>query len=267
MTSVSSYPRIILFGDSLTEKSFDPALRGFGAALQHHYARRADVLNRGYGGYNTRWLLPRLSTLLTPLLASQPPPALLVLLIGTNDAVPVGRVHHVPLDEFTSNLQAIVTHVRSTAPTTALLLVTPPPIDMPNLKGMFKRPAGAWEVVEKYADEVQGVGAEFDGVEVLDTWKLLLGDGNAGSGNAGAKPLGPEVLCDGLHLGVKGNQALFTGIKKSISTAWPSLAIENMPLQAPWWGDLPEARNSPDAIARRAEIEAEKARGGKDVEQ
>lgn len=35
--------------------------RGWGAQLGHHYMRRADVINRGYGRYNTRWarhLLP-----------------------------------------------------------------------------------------------------------------------------------------------------------------------------------------------------------------
>jgi hypothetical protein len=38
---------IVVFGDSLTQRSFEPA--GWGAALAHLYGRRCDVYNRGYG--------------------------------------------------------------------------------------------------------------------------------------------------------------------------------------------------------------------------
>lgn len=44
------YPKIILFGDSLTQLSFAP--HGVGSLLSEAYARKADVLNRGkYGIY------------------------------------------------------------------------------------------------------------------------------------------------------------------------------------------------------------------------
>ena len=45
-------PRIVLFGDSITEQSFGEG--GFGAALANRYRRHADVLLRGYSGYNSR---------------------------------------------------------------------------------------------------------------------------------------------------------------------------------------------------------------------
>ena len=45
--------RIVLYGDSLTQRSFEPG--GWGAALADEYSRTADVFNRGYGGYNSRW--------------------------------------------------------------------------------------------------------------------------------------------------------------------------------------------------------------------
>ncbi|XP_038904754.1 GDSL esterase/lipase At5g62930 isoform X1 [Benincasa hispida] len=48
-------PEIVLFGDSLTAQSFGSG--GWGAALADTYSRKADVLVRGYGGYNTRWAL------------------------------------------------------------------------------------------------------------------------------------------------------------------------------------------------------------------
>ncbi|VFQ95641.1 unnamed protein product [Cuscuta campestris] len=48
-------PEIVLFGDSITEQSFRSG--GWGSSLADYYSRKADILNRGYGGYNTRWAL------------------------------------------------------------------------------------------------------------------------------------------------------------------------------------------------------------------
>ncbi|CAK9137591.1 unnamed protein product [Ilex paraguariensis] len=48
-------PQILLFGDSITEQSFRSG--GWGAALADTYSRKADVVVRGYGGYNTRLAL------------------------------------------------------------------------------------------------------------------------------------------------------------------------------------------------------------------
>lgn len=46
-----SVPRVILFGDSITQMSFSEG--GFGSRLADYYQRRADVLNRGYSGCDT----------------------------------------------------------------------------------------------------------------------------------------------------------------------------------------------------------------------
>lgn len=45
--------QIVLFGDSITQRSF--SVGGWGARLSHHYMRKADVLNRGFSGYNSAW--------------------------------------------------------------------------------------------------------------------------------------------------------------------------------------------------------------------
>ena len=106
-----SFPSIILFGDSLTEQSFSPEKRGFGASLSNTYARRADVLNRGLShpentqkktkwenhhsglsGYNSEWLLPWLQQIL----AAQVSEVLLwVIWVGANDACLPDFVYHV----------------------------------------------------------------------------------------------------------------------------------------------------------------------------
>lgn len=47
-------PQIWLLGDSLTQQAAAP--EGWATALCSWYARKADVVNRGFSGYNSRWL-------------------------------------------------------------------------------------------------------------------------------------------------------------------------------------------------------------------
>jgi hypothetical protein len=51
--SLSERPKIILFGDSITQSSFD--VGGWGSRLAHWYSRKADVVCRGLSGYNSVW--------------------------------------------------------------------------------------------------------------------------------------------------------------------------------------------------------------------
>ncbi|KAK2355762.1 SGNH hydrolase-type esterase superfamily protein [Trifolium repens] len=73
----------------------------------------ADVLVRGYGGYNTRWALFLLHHLF-PLESSKPPLATTIF-FGANDAALSGRTserQHVPIPEYKLNLQKIVLHLK-----------------------------------------------------------------------------------------------------------------------------------------------------------
>jgi hypothetical protein len=64
----------------------------FGPALQHAYFRRADVINRGFGGYNTEWLLPVLERQIIPSVFNV---VLWIILIGANDAMLAPGPNHV----------------------------------------------------------------------------------------------------------------------------------------------------------------------------
>lgn len=86
-------PYWVILGDSLTQRAFEPS--GWGAAVANQYARSIDVLNRGYGGYNSRWVLRILPRILPDTLA-QEPPQLLTLWLGANDAVLPDSHRHVP---------------------------------------------------------------------------------------------------------------------------------------------------------------------------
>jgi isoamyl acetate esterase len=69
---------------SLMQRCYDPEMPGFGPALQHGYLRRTDVVNRGFGGYNTEWLLPVLQQQIIPSVFNV---VLWIILIGANDAM------------------------------------------------------------------------------------------------------------------------------------------------------------------------------------
>lgn len=80
-------PQFVTFGDSITQRGFAP---GWTGALADAYQRRADVVNRGYSGYNTRWALQLLDRVFPPpepaAAAAAPPPRLVTIFFGANDA-------------------------------------------------------------------------------------------------------------------------------------------------------------------------------------
>jgi isoamyl acetate esterase len=52
-----------------------------------------DVINRGFGGYNTEWLLPVLQQQIIPSVFNV---VLWIILIGANDAMLAPGLNHVP---------------------------------------------------------------------------------------------------------------------------------------------------------------------------
>jgi lysophospholipase L1-like esterase len=114
-------PSIILFGDSITQQGFSggstAASPGWLSLLSNAYARRADILNRGYSGYNTRHALDILSSVFGPDCNAGDADNVLMVTVffGANDASLLGdRDHcqHVPIDEYESNLRMIVKSIR-----------------------------------------------------------------------------------------------------------------------------------------------------------
>jgi hypothetical protein len=115
---------LILFGDSITQASFTEC--GFGAHLSNLYARRLDVLNRGFSGYNTRWA----KHYLPDIFPTTTKAALIMVFFGANDAslVTENPRQHVPVDEYGDNLRDICHYVQHMCGH-RLLLVTNPPVD------------------------------------------------------------------------------------------------------------------------------------------
>lgn len=104
--------KFVLFGDSITQYSFDQA--GWGASLAHTWQRHADVVLRGFSGYNTRFALCLLRQ--TGVLRDFRGARLCTVFFGANDAADGAlSIQHVPLDEYERNLVAIVRLIQEAA--------------------------------------------------------------------------------------------------------------------------------------------------------
>ncbi|KAK8955320.1 GDSL esterase/lipase [Platanthera guangdongensis] len=225
-------PKVVLFGDSITRESFSKG--GWGAALAHHFSRTADVVLRGYNGYNTRWALKGANRAMHGTCADGEHPLVLTVFFGANDASLPDRssgFQHVPLDEYQSNLRSIISFFKERWPTTKFLLITPPPIDEDgrrrnpfggNLSGLSERTntcTGA------YARACIAVATEYN-IPVIDIWsKMQQFSGWEKS-----------FLCDGLHFTASGNGILFEEVVAKFKEM--GVSIDNLPIDLPLFDKL-----------------------------
>ena len=127
--SVPTRKTILLLGDSLTQLGWD----GWAGHVASRYQRRADVLNRGMSGYNTRWFLEYAAT--SSLWTSSSIPrdnvALVTIFFGANDAsdAVLNPRHHVPVPEYQENLLQLIGLCRENfGKDVPIVVMTPPPV-------------------------------------------------------------------------------------------------------------------------------------------
>lgn len=236
---MTSMKRILLLGDSITQ--FGYAADGWTALLSHHYIRRADVINRGLSGYNTRWFKERLiekpNKLVPPF--GEGSYDLVTLFLGANDAAT--GFQHVGLAEYRSNLIDIVTRLVEHHGITRLILITPGPIDeLSWLEFMINRAKESGEEhlptesnrtnvrAGEYAEAVKEVGRELSAIH-KGKCEVVVCDLFVAMMKKGAK----ECLSDGLHFSPLGNQVLFETLKGVIEMNFTSLVAEAMPFDLP----------------------------------
>ncbi|CAM9109725.1 unnamed protein product [Pylaiella littoralis] len=207
--------RVICFGDSLTQYGFDAERLGWLSLLAHWWERRFDVVNRGFSGYNTRWLMPLTGRLFVP--GGSVPVKLVIIFLGANDCVLPGNAQHVPPEEYKENLRQMVAHVRTVHPEARVMLITPPPIHerkwMEHRSFQAKEMDRKQEVTMAYATACAEVG-DATGAKVVNAYRLM------GSGD---QSLADGYLHDGVHFTTEGNRKLFEGIKAEILLSFPEL--------------------------------------------
>ena len=194
--------------------------------MQSTYSRRADVLSRGFSGYNTRHALNILLSVLTDCGAGTGRSGVLfyTLWFGANDAALPGTQQHVPVEEYASNIKKMVELIRAAHKDDAssqvppIVLITPPPVFSPKWEDFCKthgrdKSDRTNEASRQYGLAMRSVGKELK-CETLDTWTLLGGDAQGYE----------RYLTDGLHLSEEGNKAIYEGLMKLVEDTIPNLA-------------------------------------------
>lgn len=227
-------PQFILFGDSITQHSFDEG--GWGARLASHYQRKADIVLRGYSGYNIAWAQHLVQKVFPQDAAIKP--ALVTVFFGANDAAladGVNRRQHVPLQKYRELLRDTVRHLASCG-AAARVIITPPPVDERARISDRKMKWGVNEYSEQpdrlnavtgaYAAACRAVGTE-EGVPVLDIWTEFQ-----------KNPEWRTYLSDGLHLTPSGNAALFELLMALIEKQLLQLRFDTLKFDFPLHDDI-----------------------------
>eukprot|EP00041_Stephanoeca_diplocostata_P023751 m.590040 g.590040 ORF g.590040 m.590040 type:complete len:293 (+) comp22374_c0_seq1:351-1229(+) len=234
-STLDTLPKAVLFGDSLTERSFEPY--GWGAGLQHRFARRLSVRLAGFGGYNSRWAVAMLPYVFP--VHNQPSKALFTTIwFGANDAAKESERVHVPIEEYAMNLKAIIGHVKKCS--THVLVITPPPVHHATRLKYQKEKYGtnATGVLERtneraaaYAAAAVRVAVE-ENVPFLDLHSKFQQHKDVAS-----------LLCDGLHLSESGQREVLDAVLKTLRSESAShLLGETLPMQFPCHSDVHATR-------------------------
>ncbi|KAJ3733063.1 SGNH hydrolase-type esterase domain-containing protein [Lentinula guzmanii] len=224
---------IMLFGDSLTQGGWEPGMNGFGANLAHRYARKLDVINRGFSGYNTEWGIPVFEQFFATREQQKDLQIvrLLIIWFGANDSCLVQSPQHVPLAKFATNLKYLVNLVQSPesqyySPNTRIILATPPPVNTYQRKANLD---ARDPPLLDYAQTVKDIAQEEE-VGIIDIWTKMWDA--AGHDEQSLS----DYLYDGLHLNGAGYQLMYDAVLETIEKTYPELHPDRLEMVFPGWG-------------------------------
>ncbi|KAL2931742.1 hypothetical protein RDABS01_037152 [Bienertia sinuspersici] len=225
-------PKIYLFGDSITEEAFNDG--GWGASLASHYSRTADIVLRGYSGYNTRWAVKMLEKVFGAVDEEAQAPVAVTVFFGANDACLVDRYaafQHVPLDEYKQNLRTIFSFLKKRWETAAIIFITPPPIDEavrllhPYMENPGGLPERTNEAAGAYAQACVDIAREC-GTPVVDIWTKMQE----------FTDWKKSCLSDGLHLTKGGNRIVFEKVLEKLKEV--GVSLEKLPVDLPLFSEI-----------------------------
>ena len=184
-------PCALVFGDSITqfgEVYYEEGLlvatiaAGWISLLRNRFARRFDIMNRGYSGYNSRWAVCIADRVFT---AEEY--VFVTIFFGANDAAngKQNPKQSVPVEEYRRNIRDIVTLAKRK--TKHVIVIAPPPVD-----------SRIWvdrsnESVEQFARAAMEV-AKAEGCDFINLYDKMT--------KSRHHPF--TFLSDGLHLNAKG---------------------------------------------------------------
>ncbi|XP_009133233.1 GDSL esterase/lipase At2g38180 [Brassica rapa] len=226
-------PQIVLFGSSIVQYSFSNG--GWGASLADVYSRTADVVLRGYGGWNSRFALRVLDQVFPKEAVVQP--SLVIVYFGGNDSMPPhpsGKGAHVPLSEFVDNMRKIGEHLLSLSDKTRVIFVSPPPMNERQIELVFGDAIKGRrnEVCRPYAEALLNLCNEIN-VKCVDLWNVIRQQDDWLN----------TCFTDGIHFTAKASEVVVKEVLKVVREAeWkPSLYWKSLPIEFPFDYGIPNS--------------------------
>ncbi|KAH6769254.1 SGNH hydrolase-type esterase superfamily protein [Perilla frutescens var. frutescens] len=218
-------PQFVLFGSSVVQQSFSN--EGWGAILTDLYDRKADIILRGYSGWNSRRAIQVLDLIFPK--EAEVQPSLVIVYFGGNDAVhphPSGLGVHVPLPEYIENMKKIYRHLKSLSDKIRVIFLTSPPVNEALIHEHFgnlhDHQARTNESCRRYAEALVELSKQSN-IKVINLWTAIQQRGDWAT----------TYLTDGIHFTREGSQIVVREILKVIKEAdWePSLFWTSMPTE------------------------------------
>ncbi|KAG0232557.1 SGNH hydrolase-type esterase domain-containing protein [Mortierella sp. GBAus27b] len=226
------FGKIVVLADSISSYGYSHATYGWLGFLSDEWAGRADVVLRGFPGYNSHWIKSIFPDLLRQeSTAPGSAPARLVLVaLGTDDASFPHTRQHVAVDAYKENLRSIITFIRypespNYSPDTQVILVTPAPVHdamwEASLEAANLTLDRSNSITKEYVDACVQVGEELH-VPVVDVWTDITCQ-IEGTCELHESDLLEDYMMDGFHLRRMGNEVLYKGVMNAVAKHYPHL--------------------------------------------
>ena len=220
--------KIVLIGDSITQMASQVSLNGWAANLLYTYQRKLDVINRGAGGYTTKWWMPYISeTMTNAAQESNSKVVLTVVLLGSNDCNAEGK-QAVPPSQFKENMIKIVEIILEVSE--RILVMTPPPIDSSKRVWKSRDPTLYRSVIL----DLKADSKSNPRLEVLDLWPVFLGPNL----DANKTEVFEKFFGDGLHPNAAGNDFIYKALLSRIWDKFPEIREDRIEMVPPPYDTL-----------------------------
>lgn len=195
------WPKITLFGDSITRRSNDPDNGCWGSLIDYRVGAYFDVDVRGFEGYNSKWALDIMPQMFPKSYLDKV--EIFVLFFGHNDSWQTGVPMHVPVAEYEVNMRNIIKYLTDNGlDKSKIILITPTWYHHEKFQKWLSEsgmpPVGKeLEEARKYSEAVLDI-AKSESIDVIDFFGVSLK----------YSPL-ETLFCDGVHFSQHGAKVLF----------------------------------------------------------